>query len=51
LGSFTDPVIPTRHLSVAQVKRARHRMSVDWKYSLGDRVVNRLRRMVGLQIA
>ena len=48
MGSFANPVVPTRHLSIAQVRWARHRMLVDWKYTLFDRVMNRLRRVVGL---
>jgi radical SAM superfamily enzyme YgiQ (UPF0313 family) len=48
LGAFTGPVLPTRHLSVAQVRRARERLSVDWRYTLADRVVNRVRRVAGL---
>ena len=48
LGGFSDPVIPSRHLSIPQLRRARHRMSVDWRYSFADRVRNKLRRVAGL---
>ena len=51
LGSFTDPVIPTRHLTVGQVRKARHRIAVDWQYTMADRVVNKLRRSVGLGVS
>lgn len=50
-GSFTDPVIPTRHLSIDQVRRGRARLAVDWQFTLADRVANRLRRLAGLQAA
>ena len=50
LGAFSNPVLPTRHLSIEQVRKARHRIQVDWKYTLADRVVNRLRRIVGLPV-
>jgi len=49
LGAFTDPVIPSRHLSIDQLRKARHRISVDWKYSLADRVMNRARKVAGLR--
>jgi anaerobic magnesium-protoporphyrin IX monomethyl ester cyclase len=48
LSGFDGPVIRTRHLSVDEVARARNRISVDWQYSLADRVVNRVRRIAGL---
>jgi anaerobic magnesium-protoporphyrin IX monomethyl ester cyclase len=51
LTAFTDPVIPTRHLGIPELRRARARLSVDWKYTLADRVVNRVRRTVGLPVA
>ena len=51
LTAFTDPVIPSRHLDIAELRRARARLSVDWKYTLADRVVNRMRRAVGLPVA
>jgi radical SAM superfamily enzyme YgiQ (UPF0313 family) len=49
LGAFSNPVIRTRHLSIEQVRKARHRISVDWRYTLTDRVINRLRRVAGLK--
>jgi radical SAM superfamily enzyme YgiQ (UPF0313 family) len=48
LGAFSAPVIPTRHLTIPQVIRARQRIDVDWRYTLTDRLVNRTRRLVGL---
>ncbi|MFL5280001.1 MAG: B12-binding domain-containing radical SAM protein [Rhodopila sp.] len=48
LGAFSEPVIRTRHLPVAEVRKARHRLSVDWRYTLTDRIINRLRRIIGL---
>jgi radical SAM superfamily enzyme YgiQ (UPF0313 family) len=50
-GSFTDPVIPTRHLSIAQVRRGRERLAVDWQFSLADRIANKVRRLAGLRAA
>ncbi|HEY1413021.1 MAG TPA: hypothetical protein VGF36_12825, partial [Rhodopila sp.] len=50
LGAFSNPVLPSRHLSIDQIRKARHRIQVDWKYTLADRVTNRLRRMAGLPI-
>jgi anaerobic magnesium-protoporphyrin IX monomethyl ester cyclase len=51
LGSFVDPVIPTRHLTRAQVRKARHRIAVDWQFTLADRVVNKIKRTVGLTVS
>jgi anaerobic magnesium-protoporphyrin IX monomethyl ester cyclase len=51
LGSFVDPVIPTRHLTREEVRKARHRISVDWQFTLADRVVNKVRRTVGLRVS
>jgi anaerobic magnesium-protoporphyrin IX monomethyl ester cyclase len=50
LGAFSNPVLPSRHLSIDQIRKARHRIQVDWQYTLADRVTNRLRRMAGLPI-
>jgi radical SAM superfamily enzyme YgiQ (UPF0313 family) len=50
LGAFSEPVVRTRHLSIEQVRKARYRLSVDWRYTLTDRIINRLRRMAGLDI-
>lgn len=50
LGSFTGAVIPSRHMSRAAIERARHRIAVDWQFSLADRVRNRLRRLSGVQV-
>ncbi len=50
-GSFTDPVIPTRHMSIAQVRHGRERLAVDWQFSLADRIVNKVRRLAGLRAA
>nr|WP_294517247.1 B12-binding domain-containing radical SAM protein [uncultured Rhodopila sp.] len=50
LGAFSNPVIRTRHLSIEQVRKARHRISVDWRYTLADRLINRLRRAAGMLI-
>ena len=51
LGAFASPVLPSRHLSIKQLQKAHQRISVDWQYSLTDRVVTKLRRMAGLQAA
>ena len=48
LGSFIEPVIPSRHMSIRQIVRARYRMSVDWQFTLADRIRNRLRRLFGV---
>jgi radical SAM superfamily enzyme YgiQ (UPF0313 family) len=48
LGSFTDPVLPTRHLSVDEVRRARNRIAVDWQFTIADRVWRKMRRTLGL---
>lgn len=48
LGSFIDPVLPTRHLTIEQVRRARHRIAVGWQHTLADRGVRWLRRRLGL---
>jgi len=50
MSSFDRPVVPTRHLSIDQLKRATDRMKVDWQFTLFDRIKNKLRRMVGLNI-
>ena len=50
-GSFTNPVIPTRHLTIEQVRRGRERLAVDWQFSLADRIVNKVRRLAGLRAA
>jgi anaerobic magnesium-protoporphyrin IX monomethyl ester cyclase len=48
LGSFTGPVLPSRHMTTDEIRRARHRISVDWHYTLADRVLLKLRRTIGL---
>ncbi|HEX4261798.1 MAG TPA: hypothetical protein VHY76_11935, partial [Acetobacteraceae bacterium] len=48
LGSFTGPVLPSRHMSTAEIRRARHRIAVDWQFTLTDRVMTKLKRTVGL---
>lgn len=50
LGAFSAPVIPSRHLSKDGIRKVRNRIATDWKYSLSDRIVNRLRRLGGLPI-
>jgi anaerobic magnesium-protoporphyrin IX monomethyl ester cyclase len=50
LGAFSNPVIATRHMSIDQVRQAKYRLSVDWRYTLADRIVNQLRRMTGLTV-
>lgn len=51
LGSFIAPVLPSRHLSVREIVRAKYRMSVDWQFTLTDRVLNRVRRLFGMRPA
>lgn len=51
LGSFTGPVLPSRHMSTAEIRRARHRIAVDWQFTLTDRVMTKLKRTVGLASA
>jgi radical SAM superfamily enzyme YgiQ (UPF0313 family) len=46
LGSFTGPVLPTRHLTKWQVARARNRLTL-WQMTLAERMTNLLRRMIG----
>ncbi len=48
LTAFTDPVIPSRHMSIPELRRARAWLSVACKYTLAERVANRLRRAVGV---
>lgn len=48
LSAFESPVIPSRHLSIPQIRRARARMVVDWQFTLADRIINRTRRGIGL---
>jgi radical SAM superfamily enzyme YgiQ (UPF0313 family) len=50
LSGFAAPIIPSRHLSLEQIRRARHRIAVDWQYTLADRIANRLRRVAGRPI-
>lgn len=50
LGAFERPVLASRHLSRDDIAKARHRIAVDWQYTLADRVVNRMRRAVGMGI-
>jgi anaerobic magnesium-protoporphyrin IX monomethyl ester cyclase len=49
MGSFTDPVLPTRYMTIDQIRHAKYRLSVDWKYTLADRIVNRAKKAVGLR--
>lgn len=50
-GSFTRPVMPTRHMTVEEVRRARDLLSWDLRYSLAERLGMRVRRMLGLRAA
>jgi anaerobic magnesium-protoporphyrin IX monomethyl ester cyclase len=47
LGGFDQPVLPTRHLSVAEVRKACERMGVEWQFTLGDRIKLKAQRMLG----
>ncbi len=48
LGAFDQPVLPTRHMSTDEVRRAHDRMSVQWRFTLADRVRHKAQRMLGL---
>lgn len=48
LGAFSDPVLPSRHMTISQIRRARDDLAVGWRYSLADRVFNRLRKFAGI---
>lgn len=50
-GSFTRPVMPTKHMTVEEVKRAKELLSWDLRYSLMERLGMRVRRMLGLRQA
>lgn len=50
-GSFTRPVMPTRHMTVEEVKRARDLLSWDLRYGLMERLGMRVRRMLRLREA
>lgn len=47
-GSFDSPVLPTRHLSTDQIRRASQRMAVDWQFTLADRIKTKAKRLLGL---
>jgi radical SAM superfamily enzyme YgiQ (UPF0313 family) len=48
LGAFSQPVIRSRHLSIAGIRRAREQIAAGWKYSLFDRAINQARRLAGM---
>jgi anaerobic magnesium-protoporphyrin IX monomethyl ester cyclase len=50
-GSFTRPVVRTKHLSLEEVQLARERLSWDLRYSLIERVGMRVRRLLGMEAA
>jgi len=50
-GSFTRPVMPTKHMTKDEVKRAKELLSWDLRYSLRERLGMRMRRMLGLKAA
>jgi anaerobic magnesium-protoporphyrin IX monomethyl ester cyclase len=51
LGSFIAPVLPSRHLTKEEIVKVRHRIAVDWQFTLADRIRTRIKRAVGLQAA
>ena len=48
MGAFSGPVLPSRHLSPDQIKTARHRILVDWQYTLSGRIKNKVRKLTGI---
>lgn len=50
-GSFTRPVVPTRHMTIEEVRRARELLSWNLRYSLRERLGMRMRRMLGRHAA
>lgn len=46
-GAFDRPVLPSRHLSIEELQRARLSLRAGWRYSLADRVVRRAKRVIG----
>ncbi|MDO9711736.1 B12-binding domain-containing radical SAM protein [Paracraurococcus lichenis] len=50
-GSFTRPVMPTKHLTIEEVQRAKELLSWDLRYSLMERLGMRVRRMLRLREA
>jgi radical SAM superfamily enzyme YgiQ (UPF0313 family) len=48
LGGFDQPVLPTRYLSIGEIRKARERMGVQWQFTLADRVKLKAQRMLGL---
>ncbi len=47
LGAFDRPVLPTRHMSIDEVRRACERMKVQWQFNLADRVRLKAQRLLG----
>jgi radical SAM superfamily enzyme YgiQ (UPF0313 family) len=50
-GSFTRPVMRTRHMTIEEVRRARELLSWNLRYSLRERLGMRVRRMLGRRAA
>jgi radical SAM superfamily enzyme YgiQ (UPF0313 family) len=50
-GSFTRPVMPTKHLTKDEVKRAKELLSWNLRYSLMERLGMRVKRMLRLREA
>ena len=50
MSSFDRPVVATKHLSIEQLRKATDRMKVDWQFTFLDRIENKIRRMLGMQI-
>jgi radical SAM superfamily enzyme YgiQ (UPF0313 family) len=50
-GSFTRPVMPTKHMTMEEVQRARDLLSWDLRYTLMERLGMRVRKMLGLREA
>lgn len=48
LGSFITPVLPSRHMTVDQIRRARDHLSVSWNQTIGDRIIRKLKRTAGI---
>ncbi|WP_137179052.1 radical SAM protein [Roseomonas sp. AR75] len=50
-GSFTRPVMPTKHMTKDEVKRAKELLSWNLRYSLMERLGMKVKRILGLRAA
>jgi radical SAM superfamily enzyme YgiQ (UPF0313 family) len=50
-GSFTSPVMPTRHMTREEVRKAREQLSWNLRYTILERLGMRMRRLLGQRAA